>query len=234
MPGTHASESEEALFAEIEAALSGSAAGRAFLADHARRSRVADTAMLLAAVASLEARVTQGSGGPDIARLRGELAEMADIVRVVREGAAEPAPDPMAAIREAAEQIQDTAWTLRERGFESSLCDTLDRLTTDISQACADREMALRGSERIGATLAVLQTRIAALDRVAAGRAAHAAQPLDEPAAILSDGDLDFVAAPGDDPEDGSADPLVSAAVLGAELERFEALGTRERLLLFT
>ena len=86
----------------------------------------------------------------------------------------------------------------------------------------------------------MLETRLAALDRAVSGRSLRAVAPLGEPAAVLSDGDLDFVAAPSTEaapvrPEQ----PVPHAAreeppAARAELQPIEALGTRERLLLFT
>ena len=64
------------------AALSASARGRAFLADHARRNRNADTEMLLAALGRLEARLR--ADGSAVERLRDELRMLLIAIRVAR------------------------------------------------------------------------------------------------------------------------------------------------------
>jgi hypothetical protein len=66
------------------AALSESARGRAFLAEYARRNRHADTQVLLAALARLEARVA--ADGAAVERLRDELRTLLIAIRLARPG----------------------------------------------------------------------------------------------------------------------------------------------------
>ena len=44
-------------------------------------------------------------------------------------------------ILQAAEEIQEVAWTLREKGAEAELCDTLDQRATDIYTACSFQDI---------------------------------------------------------------------------------------------
>lgn len=69
-------------YATFSAALSESARGRAFLAEYARRNRNADTEMLLAALARLEARI--GADASAESRLRDELRMLLIAIRVAR------------------------------------------------------------------------------------------------------------------------------------------------------
>jgi hypothetical protein len=83
-------------YAALEAALSAFPRGRWFLAEYARRSRTAETDMLLEAIARLDTAVLKPQR------------------------------------QEAAEEIQEVAWTLRERGTDIQLCDKIDQRATDI------------------------------------------------------------------------------------------------------
>jgi hypothetical protein len=64
------------------AALSESARGQAFLAEHARRSRDADTQALLGAIARLEARLRADASG--VERLRDDLRMLLIAIRLAR------------------------------------------------------------------------------------------------------------------------------------------------------
>ena len=66
------------------AALEASGRGRGFLAEYARRNRQADTAVLLAALDRIEARLTADSAA--LARLRDELRLLVAAIRVTRAG----------------------------------------------------------------------------------------------------------------------------------------------------
>lgn len=111
-------------------ALSASARGRAFLAEHGRRQRLADTEMLLSALARLEAQLAPPPKEPDVTRedlavlldaihavqaeidaanLATQVADLVDIVaalrtRIVHLTAAPAAQPPAAAIEAAAPQ----------------------------------------------------------------------------------------------------------------------------------
>jgi hypothetical protein len=79
-------------FLTLCAALSQSARGRAFLAEHARRSRNADNEMLLAAIGRIEARLKADASA--VQRLRDDLRMLVTAIRLARpeiDAAAPPA-----------------------------------------------------------------------------------------------------------------------------------------------
>ncbi len=76
---------DEAEFAALLGALQGTARGRRFLEEFARRQRNADTVMVLDAVARIEARLAAGEAGPPPAA---PPAAAAELVRVIDEGRA--------------------------------------------------------------------------------------------------------------------------------------------------
>ena len=79
-------------FLTLCAALSQSARGRAFLAEHARRSRNADNEMLLAAIGRVEARLQADASA--VQRLRDDLRMLVTAIRLARpeiDAAAPPA-----------------------------------------------------------------------------------------------------------------------------------------------
>lgn len=84
-------EPSEAEYQAIAEALAQSARGRWFLAEHARRARAGDAQALLCAVRRLEEAVERARPGPDLERLRRNLAEMARLIAHARgEVAARP------------------------------------------------------------------------------------------------------------------------------------------------
>ncbi len=73
---------DEDEFLTLCAALSQSARGRAFLAEHARRSRHADNEVLLAAIGRIEARLQADASGAQ--RLRDDLRMLVTAIRLAR------------------------------------------------------------------------------------------------------------------------------------------------------
>lgn len=170
----------------LEAALTESARGRYFLAEYARRNRNADTDVLLQAIGRLENAVSGDQPGDAFGRMRGDLVEMAEaIARTRSEIAALNAPDQdqsrlgvasealdaivrateraTSDILGAAEEVQEAAWLLRERGIESELCDELDRRATQIYTACSFQDLTAQRTSRVVHTLRYLEDRIAAM-----------------------------------------------------------------------
>jgi hypothetical protein len=122
----------------IHEAFMETARGRWFLTEYAKRNRNADTRMVLDAVERIEATLasqkqTQTEAPPPaeptppvdlwpelskaFTRARMEIAQ-----RLVRESNAEA----FEAIRASAETIKSVSWALRERGFDTRICDFLD------------------------------------------------------------------------------------------------------------
>lgn len=170
----------------IEAAVMETARGRWFLAEYAKRNRNADTDMLLSAIGRLEEAVSGERTSQDLDRLRFDLMEMAkSIARTKSEIAAlrpngdgvtqlEEATEALDAIvrtteratseiLESAETIQETAWTLRERDVDDSLCDILDRRATDIYTACSFQDLTAQRISKVVHVMRYLEGRINAM-----------------------------------------------------------------------
>ncbi|MGP9819036.1 hypothetical protein ACTZWW_03385, partial [Salinarimonas sp. NSM] len=145
----------EADYDAIESAVMETQRGRWFLAEYARRNRNADTTVLLEAINRLENVVASERETQRMDRLRFDLVEMARAITstkreiaAIRPGEGAPSDLEVASealdgivrtteratsdILEAAEHVQEAAWTLREDGAREDLCDELDRRATDI------------------------------------------------------------------------------------------------------
>ena len=171
-------------FDMIEAAVMETDRGRWFLREFSRRNRQADTEMLLSAIERLE-RATRADTAASFERVRIGLVDMADaITRAKAEIAAlrlQGAPGGIDEAREelysvvnateaatsdilaAAERIQETAWTLRERGGDVRLCDALDARTTDIYTACSFQDLTGQRTRKVIQVLSYLESRIQAM-----------------------------------------------------------------------
>lgn len=177
---------EASEYERIEAAMSESARGRRFLAEYARRNRSADTDMLLQAIARLENAVSSERGSDEAVQMRGDLMEMAEAISRTRAeisaihapdqdqtrlGVASEALDAIVRATEqatsdilgAAEEVQEAAWTLRERGVETEICDGLDRHATQIYTACSFQDLTAQRTGRVVNTLRYLEERIASM-----------------------------------------------------------------------
>jgi chemotaxis protein CheZ len=174
-------------YAALEALLRASPRGRWFLAEYARRNRSAETDLLLEAIARIEKAVLKPQarhGAPDavfaelvemseaIARTRREIAQIkpphqfdqqlisatAELDHIVE--ATEKATSD---ILEAAEEIQEVAWTLRERGTDMELCDKIDQRATDIYTACSFQDITGQRTEKVVKALRFIEQRINAM-----------------------------------------------------------------------
>lgn len=196
----------EPTYRAIEATLAGHEPGRRFLAEHARRSRHAETSALLDAVARLHAHSAEAAGfagqvETDLPALR-DLTAAAEASLGEAAGSAPNGDDDD--VFDMVERLQETAWTLREAGSDASLCDLLDALALRLSRACRAREQrdhALAGARdavgRIGRHLADLATRLA---RTGSGPEA----PESDARGLPAGGDTP--ASDGDDPA-GASEP---------------------------
>ena len=240
-------------YAAIEAALCAHPRGRWFLAEYARRNRTADTQMLLAAITKLEMAVLRPQRPQEPGSVLGELVEISEaIARTRREIAQITPPHKLDAqltnateeldhvveatetatsdILQAAEEIQEVAWILREKGTEIELCDTLDQRATDIYTACSFQDItgqrtakvvqALRFIEqRINAMIEILgvddiASRIAAIESMAAEEDQHLFDSPQRGGHALKQDDVDLMLeAAGAKPqgETGPAAPGASA-----------------------
>jgi chemotaxis regulatin CheY-phosphate phosphatase CheZ len=173
----------EAEYEAIEAAVMETARGRWFLSEFTRRNRNADTEVLLDAIGRLEHAVTGERVAQDMDRLRFDLMEMAKaIARTKSEIAAIQCADAEQSrlttasealdaivrtteratsdILEAAEHVQEAAWTLREAGADEQLCGELDRRATEIYTACSFQDLTAQRTSKIVQTLRYLEGRI--------------------------------------------------------------------------
>jgi hypothetical protein len=214
----------------IEAAVMETERGRWFLREYARRNRNADTEVLLGAIERLEQAVAGERAAQDVGRLRASLKEMATAISRTKVDIASlheveqehshlfVASEALDAITRqteqatsdilaAAEQIQESAWTLREDGANPTLCDSLDRRATDIYTACSFQDLTAQRIAKIIQTLRYLEGRINAMIALWDGAPApadEAAQPspagLDEEARRdgLTQSDIDSVIVDAD------------------------------------
>src|SRR5579871_167088 len=130
----------------ICAVLMDSERGRWFLQEHARRSRSADTQLLLAAIKRIEGLLRVERGWQARQSFRSDLLEMAKAITRAQAEVAEimpaaisgitssrlappaPFPPPRADsgnIVAAAERIRDVSWAMRGHGFDPSTCDQI-------------------------------------------------------------------------------------------------------------
>lgn len=173
-------------YAALEAALSASPRGRWFLAEYARRHRSAETDLLLEAIAKLEAAVLKPQRQTAPGAVFGELVEMSEAIARTRREIAQIKPPHQfdqqlisateeldhiveatekatSDILEAAEEIQEVAWTLREKGTEMQLCDRIDQRATDIYTACSFQDITGQRTEKVVKALRFIEQRINAM-----------------------------------------------------------------------
>jgi hypothetical protein len=267
-------------FEAIEAAVLETARGRWFLGEFTRRNRNADTGVLLEAIRRLEVTVA-GPGGGDGLSGPGQdgLAAMSEAIERARSeiavlGSPEDTSGPVTPtsevfarivrtteratsdILDATERMQEAAWTLRERGVDTDICDELDGRATQIYTACAFQDLTAQRMAKILDALRIIETHLSDMVGPAQARlATHSPMPL--AGESLSQNDIDFVivdraavperANDAGQPVPSSAPPelrhVSPAAVahprrlpgpLPASLAAIDALSIRERLKLFT
>src|SRR5215469_4112384 len=162
--------------------------GRWFLTEYARRNRNADTELILAALeratASMGERRPSASPGeqlridlvamakaiaetrreiaairPDDSDHKGTLSEASEELDSIVKTTAQATSDILAA----AEQVQEIAWTLRERGADGEVCDALDRRATDIYTVCSFQDLTGQRTRKVVDVLQFLEGRIMAM-----------------------------------------------------------------------
>jgi chemotaxis protein CheZ len=174
-------------YAALEALLRASPRGRWFLAEYARRNRSAETDLLLEAIARIEKAVLRPHARhPAPNNVFAELVEMSDAIARTRREIAQIKPPHQfdqqlinataeldhiveatekatSDILEAAEEIQEVAWTLRERGTDMGLCDKIDQRATDIYTACSFQDITGQRTEKVVKALRFIEQRINAM-----------------------------------------------------------------------
>jgi chemotaxis protein CheZ len=222
----------EADYDAIEDAVMETMRGRWFLAEYARRNRHADTKVLLAALDRIEASITAGPSAQAESRIRVDIVEMSQAIARTKAEIAAIKPDSehhgkfgeateeldsivlatesaTSQILAAAEQIQETAWTLREQGLDPTTCDLIDARATDLYTACSFQDLTGQRTRKIIQVLRYLEGRINAMIDIwglggteHAARAGAAASPpslLNGPSLPghgLDQGDVDMVMGP--------------------------------------
>ena len=259
----------EADYEAIEAAVMETARGRWFLAEYARRNRNADTTMLLKALDRIEGAMRGQKSVEPVDRIRFDLVEMSKAIARTKTEIASIKPDAddhgkfgeaseeldsvvqatetaTSDILACAERIQEMAWTLREQGVESEVCDLLDANATAVYTACSFQDLTGQRTRKVIQVLRYLEERINAmigiwgLDGAMAAEAAEK-RALDgdrsllngpaKPGHGLDQADVDMVMGPAAAREHAAAPPLqpadsheeVEEPIIEVEPERAEA-----------
>lgn len=126
------SDDSETEYRTIESALLESARGRWFLAEHGRRARRLDSALLDDAIGRLQTSLRQppallGQLQAEIETLKAHIADTrASLLAKPANGQGDEAP-PQHAILKAAEDIHDIAWALQANPFDPKGCEEIAR-----------------------------------------------------------------------------------------------------------
>lgn len=102
----------------IEDAVMETGRGRWFLKEYARRVRAAETAGLLTALERIESMIARSGANPG-------SSVGSDATPVAAPAAAPAAPDVVERLAGVAEKLLDVVWYMRERGFDSSVCEAV-------------------------------------------------------------------------------------------------------------
>lgn len=140
----------EAEYAKIERALLDSARGRWFLAEHGRRARRLDSALLEDAIGRLQGSLRQPPAL--LGQLKAEMERIAADIATTRAGllARQPVrPDapsaPVTEILRAAEDLHENAWQLQAKDVDPARCETIAR---DASRIYAMSQLQAQESQR--------------------------------------------------------------------------------------
>jgi chemotaxis regulatin CheY-phosphate phosphatase CheZ len=178
----------DADYGSIECAVMETERGRWFLSEYARRNRNTDTEAVLEAISKLE-NVVSGEGSKQgLDRIFYELMEMAKTISKTKseisaiipsendlnqsaleeatsalDGIVQSTETATQAILGSSERIQETAWTLREQGANTELCDALDRHATDIYTACSFQDITSQRIVKVVHVIRYLEGRIHAM-----------------------------------------------------------------------
>jgi len=151
-----------------------------------RRNRTPETQLMLDAIARLESAVLKPQRQAGFASIIAELVEISDTIVRTRREIAQLLPPPAfdrqitdateeldqiveatekatSEILSAAEDVQEVAWTLRERGIDTAFCDQLDQRAIDIYTACSFQDITGQRTAKVVRTLRLIERRINAL-----------------------------------------------------------------------
>ncbi|GJM02557.1 MAG: hypothetical protein DHS20C08_10580 [Rhodomicrobium sp.] len=172
----------------IEDALLQNPRGRWFLEEFLNRNRPEDTQKLLEAIRRIESNLEQKDKqhSDDIDPIRMSIIEMSKAIAKTREeiksikpereednqlisaseelGAiVESTESATNTILEAAEEIQEAAWILREAGAQDATCDIIDNKTTDIYTACSFQDITGQRTTKVVQALCYIENRVNAM-----------------------------------------------------------------------
>jgi chemotaxis regulatin CheY-phosphate phosphatase CheZ len=176
-------------YARLEATLRGTPLGRWFLAEYARRNRTPETQLLLDAITRLELAVLRPQRRTGLSSVLGELVEISEAIARTRREIAQIRPPhkfdkqitdateeldhiveatetATSEILSAAEDVQELAWTLREKGVAVEFCDRLDQRAIDIYTACSFQDITGQRTGKVVRTLRLIEQRINAMIEV--------------------------------------------------------------------
>jgi len=225
----------EADYEAIEGAVMETARGRWFLAEYARRNRNADTTMLLKALDRIEGAMRGKQSVEPVDRIRFDLVEMSKaIARTKTEIASiKPEADHHGKFGEAseeldsvvlatetatsdilacAERIQEIAWTLREQGVESEVCDLLDANATEVYTACSFQDITGQRTRKVIGVLRYLEDRINAMIGIWGLDGAMAAEAAEQRAVDSEKSLLNGPAKPGTGLDQADVDMVMGPA----------------------
>ncbi|WP_289035919.1 protein phosphatase CheZ [uncultured Roseibium sp.] len=173
----------EAEYETLEQTLLESDRGRRFLAEFLRRKKTPETKEILTAIQRLETTMTRQKKVPNFDQIRLDIGEMHDaiertkneIANIKTEGAdsnrfvdasheldliVSQTEGATQTILEAAEQIQEEAWKLREAGASDETCDEIDAKATEIFMACSFQDLTGQRTTKVVQVLRYLESRI--------------------------------------------------------------------------
>ncbi len=167
----------------LEQTLLESDRGRRFLAEFVKRNKTPETQEILSAIQRLEKSMTRQRKVPDLDRIRLDIAEMHEAIERTKNEIANIKAEAndsnrfvdasheldaivtqtegaTQTILEAAEQIQEQAWTLRENGADGAVCDEIDAKATEIFMACSFQDLTGQRTTKVVQVLRYLESRI--------------------------------------------------------------------------
>lgn len=183
-----APESTEEDYKLIEEALLQNPRGRWFLEEFLNRNRPEDTRKLLDAIQRIENSLEVKNSQPEesLDPIRMSIIEMSRAIAKTREeiksikpendednqllnaseelsAIVESTESATNTILEAAEEIQEAAWILREAGADDAPCDTIDNKTTDIYTACSFQDITGQRTTKVVQALCYIENRVNAM-----------------------------------------------------------------------
>ncbi|PVB61738.1 protein phosphatase CheZ [Labrenzia sp. 011] len=173
----------EAEYHTLEQTLLESDRGRRFLKEYLNRHKTPETTEILTAIHRLEKVVTRKRTVPDLDKIRLDIADMheaiertkSEISNIKAEGEESnrfvdasheldaiitQTEGATQSILEAAEQIQEKAWVLRENGADDATCDDIDAKATEIFMACSFQDLTGQRTNKVVQVLRYLESRI--------------------------------------------------------------------------